>query len=89
MRVPEPVWTIRFAATVRQMFSRIPRGEAALFDEAIQLLRQGPTHLPNVEQVSDNIYLYSANHYQIAFEIVQDVNNTVRVIAFQRKMESK
>lgn len=89
MRVPEPVWTIRFAATVRQMFSRIPRGEAARFDEAIQLLRQGPTHLSNVEQVSDNVYQYSANRYQIAFEIVQDVNNTVHVIAFQREMESK
>ena len=89
MRAPEPVWTIRFAATVRQMFSRIPRGEAALFDEAIQLLRQRPTHIPSVKQVSDNLYVYRANHYQIAFEIVQDADTTVRVIAFQRQTESK
>jgi hypothetical protein len=38
MQSPEPIWTIRFAATVRQLFSRIPRGEAARFDEAIQLI---------------------------------------------------
>ena len=89
MQVPNSIWTIRFAATVRQMFSRIPRGEAALFDEAVQLLRYGPTHIPTVERMDENVYLYSANRYQIVFEIVQDAENTVRVVAFQREPDSQ
>jgi len=89
MQVPEPIWTIRFAATVRQLFSRIPRGEAARFDTAIQLLRRGPINLPDSEQVDDNTYQYSANGYRIAFEIVQDAKTTVRVIAFKRKVEGE
>jgi mRNA-degrading endonuclease RelE of RelBE toxin-antitoxin system len=86
---PEPFWNIRFAATVRQMFSRIPRGEAARFDAAIQLLRYGSTGLPNLEQVDGNIYQYSYNGYRIAFEIVQDAKTTVRVIAFKPEAENE
>ncbi len=89
MPVSEPIWTIRFAATVRQLFSRIPRGEAARFDTAIQLLRQGPLNLPTVEQVDTNTYHYSANGYRIAFEIVQDTKTTVRVIAFKQEAETE
>ena len=89
MPVPEPIWTIRFAATIRQLFSRIPRGEAARFDMAIQRLRQGPLNLPNVEQVNDNTYQYTHNGYQVAFEIVQDAKTTVRVIAFKQEAESE
>jgi len=88
MQAPEPLWTIRFAAPVRHLFSRIPRGEAARFDAAIQLLRQGPAQLPNMEQVDANTYQYSADGYRIAFEIVPDAKTTVRVIAFKREAES-
>lgn len=89
MQAPEPIWTIRFAATVRQLFSHIPRGEAARFDEAIQLLRKGPMNLPNVEQVDENTYQYSANGYRIAFEVVRDAKTTVRVIAFKREAQGE
>jgi hypothetical protein len=53
MRGSKLFWNIRFASTVRQLFSRIPRGEASAFDEAVQLLRAGPLNLPNVEQVGE------------------------------------
>jgi mRNA-degrading endonuclease RelE of RelBE toxin-antitoxin system len=87
MPASEPFWNIRFAATVRRMFSRIPRGEATQFDEAIQRLRQGPTNPPNVEQVGDNEYQYGYKDYRIAFEIVTEAKETVRVIAFKRESE--
>lgn len=80
----ESFWDIRFAATVRQMFSRLPRGDAALFDAAVQLLRKGP-HPPGVEQIGENLYQYSYNGYRVAFEIALDAKTTVRIIAFKQE----
>ena len=84
MNRPDGFWDIRIAPNTRQLFSRIPRGEAATFSDAIHLLRNGPNP-PGVEQVGDNEFHYRANGYRIAFEIVKDAANTVRLIAFRRE----
>jgi mRNA-degrading endonuclease RelE of RelBE toxin-antitoxin system len=84
MSQPRPFWDIRFAPTTRRFFSRIPRGEAADFNAAIQQLRNGP-QVPGVEQLGENEFQYSAQGYRIAFEIVRETPNTLRVIAFRRE----
>jgi mRNA-degrading endonuclease RelE of RelBE toxin-antitoxin system len=85
MSRPDVFWTIRFSIESRRDFSRIPRGRAAEFDEAIQLLAKGPDHPPNVEQVGTHEYQYRFNGFRIAFQVVEDVANTVRVIAFKEE----
>lgn len=77
-------WNIRFSAQARSLFSQIPRGEAALFDEAVQLLRKGP-HPPQVQDIGEGTFVYTYNGYRIAFEIVQDVANTIRVTRFEKE----
>lgn len=78
-------WNIRFATAVRSMFSRIPRGEAAQFDDAVQRLRSGPHTIANVEKIDDNLYQYSANGFRIAFQFVDDAPQTVRIVAFRKE----
>jgi hypothetical protein len=80
------VWVIRFAATARRLFSNIPRGEADRFAQAVQLLRRGPQP-PGVEQIGNNLYQYSANGYRIAFEVVAEAEETIRITAFERETE--
>lgn len=80
----EPFWDIRFAPNTRRLFSRIVRGEAATFNQAIRLLRSGPNP-PGVEQVGENEFQYQAYGYRIAFEIVTTVPNTIRIIAFRHE----
>jgi hypothetical protein len=79
-------WVIRFAATARRLFSSIPRGEADRFAQAVQILRFGPQP-PGVELIGDNLYQYSANGYRIAFEVVAEAENTLRITAFEREAE--
>ncbi|MDQ3249705.1 MAG: hypothetical protein M3Q45_10940 [Chloroflexota bacterium] len=83
----EPFWNIRFAATARALFSTIPRGEADSFAQAVEVLRRGPQP-PGFEQIDDKLYQYSANGYRIAFEVVADAQNTVRVTVFEREVQS-
>ena len=85
MIMPETFWNIRFAAAARRLFSStIPRGEAEIFAAAIEILRERPRS-PGVEPIGDNLYQYSYNNYRIAFEIVENVKNTVRITAFERE----
>lgn len=77
-------WNIRFAAQTRTLFSQIPRGEAALFNEAVQVLRKGPQP-PGVTEIDENIFVYVHNGYRIAFEILQEVANTVRITRFEKE----
>jgi hypothetical protein len=87
MNKPEPFWDIRFAPNTRRLFSRISRGEAATFNQVIQILQNGPNP-PGVEQVGENEFPYQAYGYQIAFEIAITTPNTIRVIAFQHEQRS-
>ncbi len=84
MNKSESFWNIRFTALTRRMYSEIPRGEADRFTTAVMLLRQGP-HPPGVERIGENLYQYSANEYRIAFEVVLDAANTVRITAFENE----
>lgn len=85
---PDPYWNIRFVASVRTLFSTIPRGEAARFAEAIEHLRAGPQQ-PDIEEIDDNLFAYSFNGYRIAFEIVFDAPNTLRIILFEPEEPTK
>jgi hypothetical protein len=86
MSKPKAFWDIRFAPTTCRLFSRIPRGEAAAFNAAIQQLRSGP-QISGVEQVGENEFQYSAHGYRVAFELVRETPNTLRVIAFRREQD--
>jgi hypothetical protein len=77
-------WNIRFSANARNLFSQIPRGEAARFDEAIQRLRKGPNP-PGVQDVGEGTFVYTHNGYRIAFEVLPDVPNTIRVTRFEQE----
>jgi mRNA-degrading endonuclease RelE of RelBE toxin-antitoxin system len=80
----ETFWNIRFTAVTRRMYSEIPRGETDQFTAAVTLLRRGP-NLPGAERIGENLYQYRYNDYRIAFEIVAEAVNTVRITAFENE----
>jgi hypothetical protein len=82
MSKSETFWNIRFTAIARRMYSEIPRGEADQFTAAVLLLRRGPNP-PGVERIGQNLYQYSHSGYRVAFEVVGDAPNTVRITAFE------
>jgi hypothetical protein len=70
----------------RRLFSRIAYGEAATFNQAIQLLHSGP-NLPDIDQVGENEFHYQVYGYRVAFEIVDTAPNTIRVITFRHEQQ--
>jgi len=60
----------------------------ARFAEAIEHLRAGPQQ-PGIEEIDDNLYAYSFNGYRIAFEIVSDAPDTLRIIIFEPEEPAK
>jgi hypothetical protein len=87
MSKPEIFWNIRFTALTRRMFSEIPRGEADRFAAVVARLRRGPNQ-PGVSRIGDNLFQFSDSGYRVAFEMVDDARNTVRITAFEREESS-
>ena len=78
-------WTISFLPLAVRDKYHIPRGEAALFREAIAMLYDGP-QIADAKPVAGilNTYEYSRNGYMISYEVLEEVR-TIRVIYFERE----
>jgi hypothetical protein len=79
-----PQWTLRFAAAATRDKYKIPRGEAALFRDAVAVLYAGPPADAKPVPGAPNTYTYSRHGYLIAFE-VQAERRTHRVLYFERE----
>lgn len=75
-------WTLRFSRRANEDKYKIPRGEAALFADAVSVLRQGPAQ-PEHELVKNvpHTYSYIRNGYLIAYEVLE-IEQTIRVVYF-------
>lgn len=76
-------WTLRFSRRANEDKYKIPRGEAAIFAEAVSILRNGP-HLPDHQPVeaSPNTYTYKQSGYLIAYEVL-DSERSIRIVYFE------
>ena len=81
-------WTVRFAPEVQHEKYRIPRGEAAQFQDAIAILFDGPTPA-GYEPLSGHpsIFAYERNGYQIWYEVIEEARS-IRVLYFEAKSSS-
>lgn len=77
-------WNIRFAPAATQDRYKIPRGEAALFRDAVAMLYDGLPADAQPVPGAPNTYKYSRNGYLIAVE-VQAERQTHRVLYFERE----
>lgn len=79
-------WQISFDPALVPEKYKIPRGEAANFDDAVAVLFDGPTpegYLP-YEEMPD-VYEYTRNGYRIVYEVLMDARpHSIRVIFFER-----
>lgn len=78
-------WNVSFSPLAVRDKYHIPRGEAALFREAIASLYDGP-NVPVAKPVAGapNTYEYVRNGYVIAYEVLAETR-TNRVIYFERE----
>jgi hypothetical protein len=77
-------WIIRFSPVATRDKYQIPRGEAALFRDAVAVLYQGRPADAKPVPAAPNTYLYSRNGYLIAFEVLAE-SQTNRVLYFERE----
>ena len=77
-------WNIRFAPAATQDRYKIPRGEAALFRDAVAVLYHGLPVDTHPVPGALNTYKYARNGYLIAVE-VQTEHQTHRVLYFERE----
>ena len=76
-------WNIRFTPETRLDYFHIPRGEAAHFRDAVEVLFNGPRPSGiKVVEIEPNLFQYQMNGYKIAFEILN--SDTIRILAFER-----
>ena len=75
-------WTIRFAPGATADRYSIPRGQAAVFRDAIAVLYDGmPEDAQPVPDV-DDLSVYDRNGYRIWFQMLEEIK-TLLVIAFR------
>ena len=76
-------WTLRFSRRANEDKYKIPRGEAAIFAEAVSILRDGP-HLPDHQPLnnSPNTYIYKQRGYLIAYEVLE-AEHAIRIVYFE------
>ena len=77
-------WIIRFSPVATKDKYRIPRGEAALFRDAVALLYHGQPADAQPVPAAPNTSVYSRNGYLIAFEVLIE-SRTNRVLYFERE----
>lgn len=78
-------WNVRFAPPAVRDKYNIPRGEAAVFRDAIAVLYEGPQPA-GAQPVPGalNTYVYVRNGYVIAYE-TQPATRTNRILYFDRE----
>lgn len=77
-------WDVRFSPVALQDKYKIPRGEAALFRDAVSVLFVGP-HPAGAEAAPNaaNAFQYWRNGYMIVYEVLQETR-TNRIVYFDR-----
>lgn len=78
-------WNVSFSPVALKDKYKIPRGEAAMFRDAVAVLYAGP-HPQGAEAVQDepNTFQYVRNGYLIAYEVMQE-ERTNRIVYFDRQ----
>lgn len=77
-------WTLQFSSVATRDKYKIPRGEAALFRDAVAVLYAGPPADAKPVPDAPNIYFYSRQGYLIAFEAKME-QRVVRVLYIERE----
>jgi mRNA-degrading endonuclease RelE of RelBE toxin-antitoxin system len=75
-------WSIRFAPGATTDRYAIPRGQAAIFRDAIAVLYEGMPHDAQRVPDLDSLYVVDLHGYRIWFQMLEEIR-TMLVISFQ------